>query len=110
MPYKLLGDDEIIKDIGEKIEYLRRAKGIQSKELCERGGAGYTAYRNLVNGKGGVSLRTFVELLRGLGELDGLEKMLTTESKYSPTGQNSTPPKRIFKKTTSTKHIWGDEQ
>lgn len=109
MQYKLLGDDEIIKDIGEKIEYLRRVKGIQSKELCERGGAGYTAYRNLVNGKGGVSLRSFVELLRGLGELDRLEKLLDAGDSYAPTGNNTPPPKRIFKKTTPKKKIWGDE-
>ena len=110
MQYKLLSDDEIIKDIGQKIEYLRRLKGIQSKELCEKGGAGYTAYRNLVNGKSGVSLKTFVELLRGLGELEKLEKLLSAQDGYSPTGQSATPPKRIFKKSTPTKPVWGDEQ
>ena len=112
MAYQLLNDEEIVKDLGQKIEYARRLKGLQSKELCEKGGAGYTAYRNLVNGKNGVSLKTFVALLRGLGELDTLEKLLAIQSTYSPTGKMSEPKKRIFKKkSTSTETMmWGDEQ
>ena len=110
MAYQLLNDEEIVKDLGQKIEYKRRLKGLQSQELCEKGGAGYTAYRNLVNGKSGVSLKTFVALLRGLGELDVLEKFLTYQQEYSPTGQTSEPKKRIFKKKRTTPPIWGDEQ
>ena len=108
MAYQLLNDEEIVKDLGQKIEYLRRLKGLQSKELCEKGGSGYTAYRNLINGKNGVSLKTFVSLLRGLGELDALEKLFTVKNEYSPTGQIHEPKKRIFKKKRTTP-VWGDE-
>lgn len=110
MAYRLLNDEEIVKDLGQKIEYLRRLKGLQSQELCEKGGAGYTAYRNLVNGKNGVSLKTFVALLRGLGELDTLEKLFTVKNEYSPTGKIEEPKKRIFKKKRISTPIWGDEQ
>lgn len=110
MEYRLLDDEAIVKDLGQKIEYARRLKGLQSKELCDKGGAGYTAYRNLVNGKGGVSLKTFVSLLRGLGELDLLERLLTIDNSYSPTGRNDTPKKRIFKKSDKQTIVWGDQK
>jgi predicted transcriptional regulator len=110
MDYKLLTDKEIIKDLGSRVDYIRRIKELQVKEITEQSGISLTSYKNFIKGNS-INLKTFIAIIRELKELDGLEKLFKKDTKYSPTGKNIIPPKRVFKKNKQLKvaTIWEDE-
>ena len=112
MSYSLMTDEEILRDLANKIDLLRRYKSIKDTELVAQGGTNRVVLSNFRNGRGGISLKTFVRLLRGLGELDRLETCFNIPQQYSPTGKSSQiPEKRVRNKNAKEKQfVWGEDK
>jgi len=72
MAYTVLTDEEILHDLAQKIDFMRRNKKIKDSEVAMRGGTNRVVLNNFRNGHGGISLKSFIRLLRGIGELDRL--------------------------------------
>ena len=112
MSYSLKTDEEILQDLAEKIDLLRRMKKIKDAELVLKGGTNRTVLSNFRKGHGGISLKTFIRLLRGLDELDRLENCLKIEQPYSPTGKNSQIPEKQVRdrKRRDNTFTWGEDK
>ena len=111
MAYTLLTDDEIVHDLGKKLDILRRSKEIPISELLEKSGTNHDTYDRLINAKSGISLKNFIRLLRGIGALGKLEALLDVSHSYSPSQEQITPKKRIRKKpVANTTFTWGEDQ
>ena len=111
MSFELKTDNEILQELANKLDLLRRYKAIKDADLVSRGGTNRVVLNKFRNGHGGISLKTFIRLLRGLGELNRLESLLILPEQYSPSGKNQQiPKKRIHnKKTEDTGFTWGDD-
>ncbi len=99
MSYQTMPDEQIIQQIANSLDKKRRKKGIASVSLAKKGGHGVQTYSNFVNQGKDIRLSTFIQILRGLGELDKLEEMLEDKEAFSPTGKKVPIPKRIRTKT-----------
>lgn len=111
MAYTLLTDDEIVHDLGKKLDMLRRTKEVPISELLEKSGTNHNTYDRFINAKSGISLKNFIRLLRGIGALDKLEILLDVSQSYSPLQEQTTPKKRIRKKPVSNAAFtWGEDQ
>lgn len=112
MAYELLTDDEIIKDLGEKLDLVRRQKEMPSKELIRLSGTNHDTLDRFFNGRSGVSLKTFIRLLRGLDMLDKIEKAFVIKQEYSPLRDTQyEPKKRIYKKRpTPQSFVWKEDK
>ncbi|MFP4303233.1 MAG: hypothetical protein ACLFPW_13615 [Spirochaetaceae bacterium] len=112
MSYKLQTDEEIMADLAGKIDLLRRHKGIKDEELAARGGTNRVAWNKFRKGDQGITLKTFIRLLRGLDELHRLESMLELPDQYSPTGKHRRiPAKRVRdKKEPESPFTWGEDR
>jgi hypothetical protein len=111
MSYDLKTDDEIAFDLAQKYDLLRRTKELKDAEVAGRGGTNTVVLNKFRQGSGGVSLKTFIRLIRGIGELDRLEALLAMPERYSPIGsQRSIPAKRVRgRKAPGGGFAWGDE-
>ena len=111
--YSLINDEDTLKDIGHKIEYLRRTKGLSDDELSRLGGVSLDAIYRIKKGKN-INLLNFIKILRALDKIDALESLLNVKEQFSPVqAQNNTKlPKKIHKsKTTkSTNWQWGEDE
>ena len=111
MAYAHLTDDEIVHDLGKKLDMLRRTKEVSIGELLEKSGTNHNTYDRFINAKSGISLKNFIRLLRGIGALDKLEALLEASQTYSPLQEQTTPKKRIRKKLVSnTAFTWGEDK
>lgn len=111
MKYSEVNDEEIIKDMAIRLDVLRRSKEIKDAEIAKRGGITMVTISKFRSGQN-ITLKTFIRLLRALGELDRLEALLPKETEWSPLGvKNSTPKHRVRSKRNKTGNfIWGDEK
>ena len=111
MSYALKTDEEILQDLANRLDLLRRSKGIKDVDLVSRGGTNRVVLNKFRNSHGGISLKTFIRMLRGIDELDRLESLLKLPEQYSPTQkQQHIPKKRVrSKKIKDNGFIWGDE-
>ena len=114
MAYELFTDDEIIHDLGKKLDLLRRSKEVSISELLEKSGTNHDTYDRFINAKSGISLKNFIRLLRGVGDLDKLESLLASPNDYSPLllhEEPALPKKRIRKKiVTNQNFVWGEDK
>lgn len=112
MSYKLQTDDEIIQDIANKLDLLRRSKEIKDETLVSKGGTNRMVLSRFRKGYGGITLKTFIRLLRGIDELDRLENLLKIPDEYSPSGKTSIIPKKRVrsKKVKDTQFFWGEDE
>ena len=112
MSYRLQTDEEIMADLAAKIDLLRRYKGIKDEELVTRGGTNRVALNKFRKGKQGITLKTFIRLLRGLDELHRLESMLEVPDEYSPTGKHRNIPARRVRDRKEPKRpfTWGEDR
>lgn len=112
MSYNLLTDDEILADLAGKLDHIRRAKGLKDEELAAKGGTSRFVLKKFRSGAGGITLKSFIRLLRGLGELDSLESLLKPPDRYSPTGKHrDIPAQRVRdKKAEDTGFVWGEDR
>lgn len=112
MSYTLFTDDEILTDLAGKLDYIRRTKELKDEELVAKGGTSRFVLNKFRSGAGGITLKSFVRLLRGLGELDRLESLLKAPDYYSPTGRHrEIPAHRVRdKKEGYSGFLWGEDE
>ena len=103
-------DKQIVEQLGKDFDLLRRYKHIQDKELLAKGGANSSALNKFRGYKGNITVENLVKLLRGIGELERLEALLSVPDLYSPKrGAKVVPAKRI--RTKANKNFkWKDEE
>lgn len=105
-----MNDEQIIEFISQNLEKKRLSKKISSEELANKGGHVSQTYSNFINKNTNIRIVTLIQILRGLGELEKLQKIIEFKEPYSPLGNSQELPKRIRsseKKTDRPK--WGDE-
>ena len=112
MDYKLLTDDEIMQDLAEKFDLLRRSKEIKDETLAAKGGTNRMQISRFRNGQGGISLKTFIRILRGMDELDRLEDLLKVDMDYHPSGKASSIPRKRVRNSVSdaSAFTWGEDK
>ncbi|MBN2653921.1 MAG: helix-turn-helix transcriptional regulator [Nitrospirae bacterium] len=112
MGLELLTDNEIIEELGKRLDLVRRSKQVQLAELVKKSGVNHDSLNRFFNGKGSISLKTFVRLVRGLGEADKLDKLFVLQNEFNPTQQKpAIPKKRIYAKNRKPGAFkWGDEK
>ena len=112
MNFELMTNKEIVKDLGQSYDLLRRTKGIQDKELIARGGTTSDALNKFRSNRGNITVESLVKLLRGIGELHRLETLFSIPDIYSPIrGKSVVPSKRIRKpRRRDSVFKWGDEE
>ncbi len=105
-------DDAILSDLALKLDEARRRARLTDEELAQRGGTSRVAIVKLRSGAGGVSLKTFIRILRGLGRLDRLERLFAEEDAYRPSGaQEAIPRKRVRHSRKQPEHgfTWDED-
>ena len=112
MKYNMLTDDDIIRDLAEQFEKLRIKKQIKDTELEEAGGISRRTLYNFRQGTTAITLKSFIRLLRGIGELERLETLLSDKKAYSPLGgAEKELPKRVRDRGEKKRDFkWGDEE
>lgn len=111
MRYDMLSDEEILHDLGRKLDLMRRHKALSDSDLIQKSGSNHDTLDRFRHAKSGISLKNFIRLVRGVGELEKLEKLFEIPDAYSPIGISQTePPKKIHKKKNPKgDFIWGDD-
>ncbi len=108
MSWELLTDEAILRDLASRIDVLRRSHRLKDEELAARGGTSRPLIFKFRSG-GGITLTTFIRILRGLGELGRLEHAFSISEEYHPGGGGKqTLPKRVREKADPG-FSWGDE-
>lgn len=112
MSYNLMTDDDIIRDLAEQFEKLRIIKQIKETEIEKYCGISRRTLYNFRQGTTAITLKSFIRLLRGIGELDRLENLLVSSKEYSPvSGAEKELPKRVRNRGGLDKVFkWGDEE
>lgn len=70
----LLSDDDIEREIGEKVRALRLQRNLDQATVAEQSGISVRALRNLEKGAGST-LRTLLVVMRALGRVHWFESM-----------------------------------
>lgn len=111
MGYSLMGDEDILRDLAEKLEAIRLSKRLKDTELEAAGGISRQLISDFRKGKRSISLKSFLRILRGLGELDRLEDLFADSKSFSPLkSSNQVQIKRVRDKENKTEDFqWGDE-
>ncbi|MBE0490767.1 MAG: helix-turn-helix transcriptional regulator [Sulfurospirillum sp.] len=111
MSFDLLNDEQIIVEIGKQIDILRREKKLTINELAEKSGVGTATLTRVFSGKGNISLKTLIAILRGVNDLDKLENVFVQKKVFSPLGKNKPLKKRIHKKEVlqPKDFTWGED-
>lgn len=117
MQYHQLTNEEIIIDLMEKIDKIRIQKGLKDSDLVKLGGCANNIPYKLRQGTTGVTIASFIAVLRGVGELDRLEKLFGEEIDFRPSmllekKTSNQKKSRVRKKTQiGTKPIqWGESK
>jgi hypothetical protein len=110
MSWSLMNDDAIIQDLASRLDHSRRAQHLKDSELSAKGGFSDITMGQFRSGKN-ITLKTFIRILRALGELERLENVFSAADSWRPMGtRNDIPEKRVRgKKTTKKPFVWGDE-
>lgn len=110
MSYELLSDTEILKELSQKVDKSRRGQEISEEALTKKGGVSKRTYNYFINDAQDIKLSSFIKILRGLGKLNELEKLLPENYDVSPfLKEEKRLKKRIRKTETKEGEItWGD--
>jgi hypothetical protein len=110
--YRLMTDDDIIKDLAEHFETLRIKKQLKEAEIEEISGISRRTMYNFRQGATAITLKNFIRLLRAIGELDRLQHLFQKPEQYSPmSNAGKDLPKRVRdKQRAEKKFTWGDEE
>jgi len=115
MDFNLFTDEEIIKELASRCDSMRIKKELSEKDVSDKGGTNSDAIYRFKNGRN-ISLTNFIKIIRGIGELDNLEKLLRIDEQQSIREiKKSKTPKRIFKSRkkdneNDTDFIWGEDK
>lgn len=109
--YSLQSDQDIMKNLASRFDALRLSKEVKDEEIIEKSGVSNVTISKFRSGKN-ITLKTFISLLRALGELDRLEALLPEGKEWSPLAlRKPSPKKRVrSKRKKSSSFTWGDEQ
>jgi len=112
MSYSMMEDEAIIKNMADQFEKLRIRKHIKETDIEETSGISRRTLYNFRQGTTAITLKSFIRLLRGIGELDRLQTLLTDPKEYSPlAGMEKELPKRVRDREIRNKNFkWGDEE
>ena len=112
MKYSLMRDEDIINELAEKINTIRIRKRLKDRDVELAAGISRQLLSDFRNGKRSITLKSFIRLLRGVGELDRLQNLFADTAGYSPlSGSEKDRPKRVRSKENHTKEFkWGDEE
>lgn len=112
MNFSVMSDEEILVELGRRMDLRRREKEMGDKELVLKSGTNLSTIKRFRSNQGSISLNSFIRILRGLGKLDALSSLLESTQSFSPAKQIGKPlKKRIYKKRPkSTSFTWGDEE
>lgn len=112
MKYNMLADDDIIRDLAQQFERLRIRKQVKDTELEEAGGISRRTLYNFRQGTTAITMKSFIRLLRGIGELERLETLLADTEEYRPlSGSEKELPKRVRDRGGRERDFkWGDEE
>lgn len=95
MNYDTLSNEEVLRDLCNKFNTLRVTKKYKYSEISENSGVGTTVISNFINNNSNITLNTFIRLLRGIDELDQLERLMQIKTQYKPSENVQTLPKRV---------------
>lgn len=70
------GDSFILREIGARIKLCRLNLNITQEKLSEMTGVSRNCIQALEQGKRGISLLSFIKILRGLEQLDQIDVLL----------------------------------
>lgn len=114
MTFEHMTDREVLQELADRLDFLRRTKGYSDQQTSQRGGVSVRTMVAFRRSHKDIALTSFIKLLRGIGELERLERLLPpAEAVFSPARQRFVePPKRIRRKPPgpgSDDFSWGDE-
>ncbi len=106
-----LSDQQIIEFIATNIEKKRLSKNISSEQLAKDGGYNMQTYSNFINQGTNIKIKTVIQILRGLEQLDILQTLFEHKEQFSPIKASiiEAPKKRVHRKKPITITKWGDE-
>ncbi|KGE73418.1 helix-turn-helix domain-containing protein [Spirochaeta lutea] len=117
MKYSLMNDQDIMEDLARRIDSLRIQKHLKDSDIESLGGISRQLLSDFRRGKRGISLKSFIRILRGLGEIDRLDRMLPREREFRPHPDSRTLPVRDdqSRRVRDTgrprrEFTWGDEE
>lgn len=110
MSFQLQTDQQVLESLGIAFESLRLQKGLQDADIMSKGGVTKDALNKFKKGENITSIN-LIRILRGIGVIDELEKVLQTAEDKPLFSQVRTTkiPKRILKKAKKQPITWGDE-
>ncbi len=113
MDFNLYTDKDVIKELGSKYEKIRLQNGLSDEDVSKKGGATIAAIQRLKSGEN-INLVNLIKILRGVGEINRLEKLLSIEEDFSirETKKKATP-KRVFKtkkSDDSADFVWDEDK
>ncbi|GAE84393.1 helix-turn-helix domain-containing protein [Bacteroides reticulotermitis] len=89
--YERTGRD-IIKELGKRFSDYRKRMGYTQKEVAEKSGLSVFTISSFENGSStGITMASFIKLLRSIDSLDEIEKLLP---------ELAVSPREVFKKQT----------
>lgn len=84
MEYMSSLNEEILKDLGERLKQQRLNLNLTSKELAEKSGVSMRTINGFERGEKNISLLNLLELLRALGLVDNLKELIPKLPAISP--------------------------
>jgi len=75
MNWKRMSDKAIVYELGNRVKRSRLLKNYSQQELADRAGVGKSTLQKLEYGSS-VTIKTFVQVLRALKQLDALENFI----------------------------------
>ncbi len=113
MNFNLHTDKDVIRELGYRYEKIRLKNGLSDENVSKKGGATIAAIQRLKSGEN-INLVNFIKILRGLGEINRLDKLLVIEEDFSIRETiKKTTPKRVFKNKKSDVYndfVWGEDK
>ncbi len=70
-----LTDESVLSELGARLERIRLERNLTQRELAVRAGVAYKAIQRIEAGES-VKLTSFIRVLRGLGLLDALDRLV----------------------------------
>lgn len=110
--YALASPEDIESVLGRRLEKLRLGKNVNQSNLAEEAGVSRRTITRLENGEG-VSMDTFIRVMRALGVADRLETLLpdttTRPIERIRLGGRERKRARVKKKPSASTWSWGTE-
>jgi len=106
-----LSDKQVLAELGSRFDDKRIQKGIKDTDVIKNGGASSDALNKFRQSSGGITLLNFIRLMRGIGELDALDKLIPADKGLLfPDTDTKEKRKRVRTSNKPKKPIvWGED-